>query len=196
MKNIIVLILIFITAMVFGQRDVMVLYVDASSSEDKYDKIQDRFNNLVNENPNKDILLYISNGDNPIVANNRGDVAKSLRKMRSFLLQSPNPLYDVKRINSLLRKEGYVYNISQITKNDGVDQDISFHFYFDLRDYTNLQLKDKIIKPLLFTNRLMFTENENGLHETCDVFLHLGTQEDTKSKKEYIPVLESQPITF
>ena len=104
-----ILMLLFTTAVVNAQNDVymlnndvLVIYVDASESGNKLVQIQEEVNNLVQSRSNYDVYLFISKGESPIVTNDRNDVAKQLRRLRSSFITAPDYKNDVVLINKAL----------------------------------------------------------------------------------------------
>jgi len=169
-----ILMLLFTTAVVSAQNDVLVIYVDASASTDKLIQIQEEVNNLVQLRSSNDVYLFISKGESPIVTNDRNDVAKQLRRLRSSFITAPDYKNDVVLINKALLENGYISNINSISSNGGLNNQIEVHFWLEDENYSSLQLNKKIIDPLLFSNKLTF---KDGLQENCTVILHLSNDE-------------------
>ena len=181
MKKILIFILLFANALVNAQNDVLVIYIDASESKFNLIQIQEEVNNLVQSRSDYDVYLFISKGESPIVTNDRNDVAKQLRKLRSSFITSPDYKNDVVLINKALLENGYISNINDISINGGLPYQFEIHFWLENENYNSLQLNKKIIDPLLFTNKLTF---KDGLQENCTVILHL-TNEEGINKQVY-----------
>lgn len=175
MRKIITLIFFVFTQLIYAQNDVLFVYIDASSSDDKLKEIIAEVQDIVDSKPNSDILLFISKGESPIITNERSEVNRTLRRLRAIFISSPDFHSDLSRINSELLTNNYISDISEITVNDGLSHNIQFHFYFDKTDYYSLQLEKQMIKPFLFSNNLKFKES---LQENCSVYLHLGIKDD------------------
>lgn len=181
MKKILILILLFAVNLISAQNDVLVIYVDASESSSHLIQIQEEVNNLVQSRSDHDVYLFISKGESPIVTNDRNDVAKQLRKLRSSFITSPDYKNDVIKINKAILEKGYISNINDISISDGLPNQFEIHFWLEYENYNSLQLNKKIIEPLLFANKLTF---KDGLHENCTVILHL-TNEEGINKQVY-----------
>jgi len=173
MKKIMILMLLFTTAVVSAQNDVLVIYVDASASTDKLIQIQEEVNNLVQLRSSNDVYLFISKGESPIVTNDRNDVAKQLRRLRSSFFTEPDYKNDVVLINKALLENNYISNLNSISSNGGLNNQIEVHFWVAEENYIPLQLNKNLIDPLLFSNKLTF---KDGLHENCTVILHLTNE--------------------
>jgi hypothetical protein len=181
MKKILILILLFTINLVNAQNDVLIVYVDASESSSYLIQIQEEVNSLVQSKSDYDVYLYISKGESPIVTNDRNDVAKQLRKLRSSFITSPDYKNDVVKINKAILENGYISNINDISFNGGLPNQFEIHFWLEEENYNSLQLNKKIIEPLLFANKLTF---KDGLQEYCTVILHL-TNEEGINKQVY-----------
>ena len=174
MKKIMILMLLFTTAVVNAQNDVLVIYVDASESGNKLVQIQEEVNNLVQSRSNYDVYLFISKGESPIVTNDRNDVAKQLRRLRSSFITAPDYKNDVVLLNKALLENGYISDINSISSNGGLPNQFEMHFWLEDENYSSLQLNKKIVDPLLFSNKLTF---KDGLQENCTAILHLSNDE-------------------
>lgn len=189
MRKITTLFLFLFTNILFAQSNVLIVYIDASSSGNKLKEIQSEVEELVSNNSNSEILIFISNGvtdkgeSSPVITNERSEVSKTLRKLRSIFVPSPDIGADLARINKELISNDYISDISNITLTYGLKKSLTFHFYFDKEDYNSLQFEKNLILPLLFANRL---KQDEKLHKKCKVWLHLGENDniDTDIKEE------------
>ena len=175
MKNIITIFLFLFTNILFAQSDVLVVYIDASSSGNKLKEIQSEVKELVSDNADSEVLIFISNGESPLITSERSEVSKTLTKLRSIYVSAPDINTDIIKINKELLSNDYISDIRNITLTSGLKKSLTFHFYFDNTDYKSLQLEKQMILPLLFSNRLVHKES---LQEKCKVYLHLGENDD------------------
>lgn len=174
MKKFITLILLFTTLLTSAQNDVLVVYIDASESGNSLIQIQNDVNDLVNSKPNSEIYLFISKGESPIVTNDRGDVAKQLRKLRMETITSPDYKEDVESLNAAMLENNFFSNINNISSSNGLNKQFEIHFWLNERDYTSLDLDKKIVDPFLFSNKLKFKDK---IQENCSAILHLSNDE-------------------
>jgi hypothetical protein len=174
MKKIMILMLLFTTAVVSAQNDVLVIYIDASASGKKLVLIQNEVNALVNSKRNSEIYLFISRGESPLFTNNRNDVEKQLRRLRIDHFTAPDYKKDTELLNAALLEYNHISDINSIIKNSGLDNQLEFHFWLDEENYTSLNLKKNIVESLLFSNKLKF---KDGLQENCTAILHLSNNE-------------------
>ena len=180
MRKIVTLIMLCTSLVLSAQNDVLVIYVDASDSGDKLIQIQDEVNALVTSKASARVYLFISNGESSLVTNDRADVGKLLRRLRSSFITAPDYKRDAKLLNTALLENNYISNINSISKNSGLDYQVDIHFWLDEDNYTALQLDKRIIEPLLFSNKLKF---KNGLQENCNPILHLANETEIKTRK-------------
>jgi len=174
MKNFITLLLLFTSLIINAQNDVLVIYIDASESGNSLIQIQNDVNDLVNSKQNSEIYLFISKGESPIVTNDRGDVAKQLRKLRMETITSPDYKKDVESLNAAMLENNYINSINSISMSNGLNKQFEIHFWLNEGDYTSLELNKKIVDPFLFSNKLKFKDK---LQENCSAILHLSNNE-------------------
>jgi hypothetical protein len=175
MRKITTLFLFLFTNILFAQSDVLVVYIDASSSGNKLKEIQSEVKELVSDNADSEVLIFISNGESPLITSERSEVSKTLTKLRSIYVSAPDINTDIIKINKELLSNDYISDIRNITLTSGLKKSLTFHFYFDNTDYKSLQLEKQMILPLLLSNRLIHKES---LQEKCKVYLHLGENDD------------------
>ena len=90
MKQIITILLLYFSLAVTAQENVLVVYVDVSSSKDKINEIKNEVQKVVDDKLDYRILLYISNGTNPSVSNENPDIEKIFRNLRKGYISSPD----------------------------------------------------------------------------------------------------------
>ena len=111
MKNIITIFLFLFTNILFAQSDVLVVYIDASSSGNKLKEIQSEVKELVSDNADSEVLIFISNGESPLITSERSEVSKTLTKLRSIYVSAPDINTDIIKINKERLSNDYISDI-------------------------------------------------------------------------------------
>ena len=172
-KLILNLIMIAFSLSTIAQSKVAVIYIDASNSGDKLILMQEEIKKINNNNDN--VILYISNGESPLIATNKEEVEKSSVRLRMISPNYPDIRFDINKLNKELLKNNILSNIMNHTLNSGVESSIDFHFFFDKSDYESNNFKRNIIQKLLLSNNLEFN---NKIHKNCKVIVHNGIKDN------------------
>ena len=135
-----------------------VFYIDASNCGDKLKMIQDEVKSIISNDNSDKILLFISNGESPLIAHNIEDINKSLVRLRMISPPAVDPRYDLESLNREILNNDILSNLVNQSKSNGVRDNINFHFYFDASDYNSLNYKKNIIQLFLLSNNLEFNQ--------------------------------------
>lgn len=156
MNKLITILLVFITSVLIAQDNVLVIYVDASESKESLIDIQKEVKDLIEKNSEHKLYLFISNGKQPFVTNNRNDASKILNRLRIGMRPTPDHTFDTKELNKAMVENRYISNINNITQDDGLDYKIDMYFVIAKE---NLEIiKQKIVEPFLYSNGLKYGE--------------------------------------
>lgn len=139
------------------------IYLDVSEIK-RLDKVADLTKEIVKENSADGFILYVSNGNKPIVINSRSSLKTGLKRLMYINPSKPIPNDDIRKINKLFSQKRILKNIN---KNDSLrNVDMKFYFILNLnQSVDNNQIKT-IVDRLLLTNRLLVN---NKLTKGCKV---------------------------
>tara|TARA_B100000900_G_C20538166_1_gene699264 strand:+ start:139 stop:648 length:510 start_codon:yes stop_codon:yes gene_type:complete len=157
MKQIITILLLSITTLSIAQENVLLIYVDASESKENLIDIQNEVKELIANNSDHKLYLFISNGKQPFVTNKRTDAGKILNRLRIGMRPTPDHTFDTKKLNKAMFENKYISNINNITQEDGLDHKIDIYIV-TAKDNLNI-IEQKIVNPFLYSNGLKYGEN-------------------------------------
>lgn len=171
MKQIITILVLYLSFAVSAQENVLVVYVDASSSKDKINDLQNDVQKVIGEKLDYRILLYISNGKNPSISTENPNIEKIFRNLKKGFISSPDLNFDVMSLNNLMVENNYISNISNISKNEGLNYEIEIHFFIneEVFERNNNEVEKKLVDAFLFSNRLKYKQ---GNQENCTLVIH------------------------
>lgn len=172
MRYFLYIIFIFSSSSIFAQSDVTILYVDASENENRLNAIIQKANSIINQS-NDNVLLYIANGENPMLSENRDEFKKTLNKIKRDYISSPNLLNDVRLINDRILANSWITNLNN---NEELSNELSFVFMIEEGNYHSFQIEDKFIKQILFSNNLY---QNDILKDNCTVKIILDKNLDS-----------------
>ncbi len=144
------------------------IYVDISSSNNMLDVIQDSIKKIIYQNED-DFILFISNGDKPLISNLRSKFEDNLKRLELDFFKAPDYSFDVELINKQLVANNFIFDLSNNSPDTRLDYFLNFHFFFDEDTYLDFKLDQRFIKKLLFSNALYF---DSGLHQDCIVNIY------------------------
>ena len=130
MRNILSSLLLFLSITVYSQSDYTIIYLDKSSTytEESFKDLKKKIKKIITTNSNDEVLLYISNGENPIY-HDRSTFTRGLSKLGEDQIAKPDYNEELTRLNQLLLDRNIISDIVSITKNSGINQKIHFHFF-------------------------------------------------------------------
>lgn len=152
----------------YSQNSKTFIYVDISSSNNMLDVIQDSIKKIIYQNED-DFILFISNGDKPLISNLRSKFEDNLKRLELDFFKAPDYSFDVELINKQLVANNFIFDLSNNSPDTRLDYFLNFHFFFDEDTYLDFKLDQRFIKKLLFSNALYF---DSGLHQDCKVNIY------------------------
>ena len=152
----------------YSQKSKTFVYVDISSSNNMLDLIQDSIKKIIYQNED-DFILFISNGNNPLISNLRSKFEDNLKRIELDFFKAPEYNFDIELINQQLADNNFIFNLSNNSADTRLDYLLNFHFFFDEDTYLDFNLDQRFIEKLLFCNALYF---DSGLHQDCKVFIY------------------------
>lgn len=152
---------------VFSNNTKTFIYVDISASDDVIDLIQDSIKKIVYSNDD-DFILYISNGNKPLILTSRNELIDNLNKLFLENFKHPDYNQDIYLINEILLKNKLLSNISNNIEASNLKNKLNFYFFINKDNFFDFNLESNLIKKLLFSNKLYFS---SGLHKDCNVYI-------------------------
>ena len=160
--------ILFCSCNVFSKTTKIFIYVDISSSDDVIDLIQDSIKKIIFSNED-DFVLYVSNGNKPLVITSRYKLIDNLNKLYLENFKEPDYKKDIYLINEVLLKNKLLSNISNNTEANNLENELNFYFFLNKDSFFDFNLESNLINKLLFSNKLYFS---SGLHKDCNVHIY------------------------
>lgn len=172
MKYLLYIFFTFSSLSIFAQSDVTILYIDASENENRLNAIIQKAKDIINQS-NGDVLLYIANGENPIISEDRDEFNRTLNIIKREYISSPNLLDDIKSINARILANAWITDLNNDAK---LSSSVSFVFMIEEGNYHSFQIENMLIKQLLFSNNLY---KNSILKHNCNVNVILDKNSDS-----------------
>lgn len=169
MKYVIGFLSILVSMSCFSQKEIKVLYIDASESVDRLYEMISKAKEIINEGENT--LLYIANGSTPYSTTSNSEFDGTLNEIiKGGILSPPSLLEDVNKINRIFLDKGWLNNL--------MDEDqtpvISFYFMMEEANYESSNFLREFVNYLLLSNNLIYS---GTLLNSCSVTIILDKSE-------------------
>lgn len=160
------LILILTTKICIAQDKILLVYADASTLSSQF-SIRNKLFNAVQDSEHK-LILYISNGNIPLVSTNLYDTQQLVDKIAKLNPPKPNVVFDLDSLNKLVGSDSLLSEIS--LRATEVQENFIFYFFFNAAQCRLLKQDQRIARAWLLSNRLI---NKNGLLPSCRAKLYI-----------------------
>lgn len=180
MKKIIGLIISFIFISFSNlMADKTFIYIDVSNIN-RLDKVKEITKKIVDSIGYQDYIVYISNGENPIVIENqkRSRLKNSLKQLNSINPSQPNLNIEINSINKILTKKGWVREVND--ENRVLNEEFNFVFISNLSEIIDYDLTTRFIDKLILSNRLL---SKGKLIENSTLKVFADNQDSTVNIK-------------
>lgn len=168
-----IVLFLFLSRVAYSQEKIVIVYVDPSEQTTTY-SLSNKLYDAVQETESK-VLIYISNGKNPIVGTSIYDMQSISSALSGLKPVKNDVVFDLDSINRILNKENLLSDIAQREPNVANDE-VLFFFFFDIKKCRDDKQIERIAERLILSNRLM---NKQGLWPGCKVRVYLtGLQSD------------------
>lgn len=163
-----VMLFVFIITTKFcvAQDGVLIIYADASNVPYKF-PFRNKLASAIQDSEYK-LMLYVSNGNNPMVCTNVYETQSVLEKVAKFNAPKPNVSFDLDSINKLFSRDSILSEISQ--RASEIQERVQFYFFLNAADCRENKQDIHIAKALLLSNRLI---NKNGMLSNCRAKLYV-----------------------
>jgi len=180
MKNILSSLLLFLSITVYSQSDYTIIYIDKSStqSESSFKDLKKKVKEIIAINSNAEVLLYISDGENPII-NDRSTFKTGLSNLNKWQIARPDYEEELTRLRLLILDRNIISDIVSITKKSGINQKINFHFF--IHDDNKETFNKECLNTLLHCNRLTYIEQ---YQDNCTVNTYTDNDNQFIKNKE------------
>ena len=154
-----------------------IIYADISKKN--IADIESEIKEIVSNIEDESFILYISNGNNPLICEERQKLSNVFEELNYMPVPSrPDPFTDVDSLNAIITEKQLLKNINK--KQRQLQKAVKFYFFLHHVDYYNHI--EKIVKEIILTNRL---KNENGLLNKCHVSVFIDKDKTRKKIKKY-----------
>lgn len=149
-----------------------IIYVDRSQILDVKSLIT-VVEKIVQEKPNEDFLVYISNDMYPVILKDMSLLTSGLEEMFEIIPSDPEYSFEVDTINALINSKLQMLNDTEL------DEKVNLFFILDAEYAINNNQKKKLIQRLLLTNGWT---NKDGLSDNVivSVYFKQGNYQDLK----------------
>lgn len=166
--------------------EVCLIYVDASASS-SLPQLRSKIQSVVEAHYGQRVLLYVSNGDFPVVAANANSLDSTLDRLEFIRPGHPDYFQDMDSINSLLSDTYPTQTLNG--PRDQVNLPVSFCFFLNVSQAALYHEEEVLVDRLLQSNRLILGQQRQWLlHEAS---IYLDTARST-SGADYLTRLQQQ----
>ena len=148
-----------------------IIYVDRSNISD-VKSIINVVEKIVQENPNEDFIIYISNDKYPEILSDKSILTRDLDVLFKIIPDSPDEPFEVDTISSIINSKFQIKNDFELNEK--------VHLFFILDAASALEKKKLLIQRLLLINGWT---NKNGLSDNIKVTAYLKKADYQQIKK-------------
>ena len=184
MKYLFSIVLLFIVNFLNAQGKVVVMYADPSANIDNT-HLSSKLYDALQESDSK-IILYISNGNSPIVCNSIYEMQTVIDKLSKIKPTTPSYSFDLDSMNRLFNLDSNFSNINE--RDNNIIDDTWFFFFYNAEKARLLNQVDKFSEALLLSNRYI---TKTGLAKNCVVRIYISDV-ITEADKQFVEKLRKE----
>lgn len=163
----------------------LIIYVDASVKTAEF-SLRNKIASAIQDSEYK-LLLYLSNGKNPISTNNVYESTSMLEKISKVSNNAPNNAFDIDSLNRIFTADSMFSEVSN--RANQLKEKYVFYFFFNAEQSRLLKQDIYLARALLLSNRLI---DKRGLNPNVQTKIFLQGVDQAKDSVYLNSILDDE----